>query len=117
MVGIAGFGLIAFGLASRQNTATVAAASGIITEFIAAVFFYLYNRTVRQMKEYHDTLIFVQNVLLSFKILDEIKDESEKAKMIGSMLSYLLGRPKALSAGTSFPIEETDSSSRGSASS
>jgi hypothetical protein len=60
IMGIAGFILIAFGLLSHESTTTVASASGVITEFIAAVFFYLYNRTVRQMKEYHDTLISAQ---------------------------------------------------------
>jgi hypothetical protein len=92
-----GFALIITGVvlgftgATNAPTITiVSAASGVITEFVASVFFYLYNRTVRQMKEYHDSLVAVQNVLLSFKIVGDTKDESEKAKMVGQMLSYLV---------------------------
>ena len=110
-MGIAGFLLICFGLVSRQNTSTVAAGSGVITEFIAAVFFYLYNRTIRQMKDYHDTLISVQNVLLAFKMLDEINNDSEKARMIGLMLSHLVNHPKQPSSvfpeSTALPSNQT----------
>jgi hypothetical protein len=43
------------------------------------------------MKEYHDSLLNIQNVLLSFKIVEDIPDPQEKAKMVEQMLSYLLG--------------------------
>jgi Cyanobacterial TRADD-N associated 2-Transmembrane domain len=45
----------------------ISTGAGVVTEFIAAVFFYLYNRTVRQMKEYHDSLLSVQNILCPSK--------------------------------------------------
>ena len=97
IVGIIGFVLIGIGLSvafatNAQSIAYIGSASGIITEFIAAIFFYLYNRTVRQMKGYHDSLLVVQNILLSFKLVEDTKDESEKAKMVNQMLAYLVGR-------------------------
>jgi hypothetical protein len=97
--GTVGFGLIVVGLvvgftgtANAKTITYVASGSGVITEFIAGVFFYIYNRTIRQMKEYHDSLLAVQNILLSFKIVGDIKNEDEKAKMVSSMLAYLVNR-------------------------
>ncbi len=99
-VGVIGFVLIllglVFGFADLKNSqalAYVSGAAGIITEFISAVFFYLYNRTVRQMKGYHDSLLSVQNVLLSFKLVGDTRtSDAEKVRMVGQMLSYLIGK-------------------------
>jgi hypothetical protein len=44
------------------------------------------------MKEYHDSLLTVQNVLLAFKIVGDTKDENEKTKMVGQLLAYLVTR-------------------------
>jgi hypothetical protein len=67
-----------------------ATASGIITDLISGVFFYLYNRTVQQMKEYHNSLINVQNILLSFKLIEDTQDEHEKAKIVGETVAHLI---------------------------
>ena len=93
-----GFALIAIGLGfgfatSNSNTFTyISSGAGVITEFIGGVFFYLYNRTIRQMKGYHDSLLAVQNVLLSFKLVGDTRDEKEKVRMVSEMLGYLIGR-------------------------
>lgn len=68
----------------------VSAGSGVLTEFISSVLFYLYNKTIRQLKEYHDSLINVQNVLLSFKLIESTTDEKAKADMVTKMLEYLV---------------------------
>ena len=64
VAGAIGFLLVIVGLAigfvNLDHTPTItyiATASGVITEFIAGVFFYLYNRTVRQMKGYHVVVV------------------------------------------------------------
>ena len=95
-VGMFGFALIlvAVGFAlftkdSKTLPTSVAAGSGVITEFIAAVFFYLYNRSVRQMRDYFQGLLAVQNVLLSLKLVSDTEDDAERAKMVSLMLSYL----------------------------
>lgn len=67
-----------------------ATASGILTDLISGVFFYLYNRTIQQMKEYHNSLLTVQNILLSFKLIEDTKDENEKAKIVGEMVAHLM---------------------------
>ncbi len=97
VVGIIGLSLIVAGLvigfltpAKTPTLSYIASASGIITAFIAGVFFYLYNRTVRQMKEYHDSLLSVQNVLLAFKIIGETQNETHKMDMVSRLLTYLM---------------------------
>jgi len=99
VAGAAGFILISVGLilgftstANSQILVYISSGSGIVTEFIAAIFFYLYNRTVRQMKGYHDSLLNVQNILLSLKLVEDTKEEDAKIKMIGQMLEYLVGK-------------------------
>jgi hypothetical protein len=95
-VGMVGFTLVGAGLvlgystSSKAHLAYVATGSGVITEFIAGVFFYLYNRTVRQLKEYHDSLLAVQNVLLAFRLVGDSTDRGEKSVMVGQMLAYLM---------------------------
>jgi uncharacterized membrane protein len=98
-VGVVGFVLIGIGIYSSvthperaPSIATLSGVSGVATEFISAIFFYLYNQTVKQMKEYHDSLLAVQNILLSFKLVGDTTDPKDKATMIGVMLEYLVGK-------------------------
>jgi predicted transporter len=95
-----GFVLISGGLiigfTAIQGTkyiAYISAGSGILMEFIAGVFFYLYNRTIRQLKDYHDSLIAVQNILLSFKIVGDTKDQAKQASLMELMLKCLIKVP------------------------
>lgn len=98
MMGIIGFTLIVIALIVGFNTnnhvqplSYVASASGIIIEFISALFFYLYIKTVVQMKEYHYSLLSVQNILLSFKLVESIKMEPQKNDAIVQIIKYLIG--------------------------
>ncbi len=98
IVGVIGVMFIILGLAlgfaataNSQILTYISSGSGVITEFIAAVFFYLYNRTVRQMKGYHDSLLDVQNILLSLKLVEDTKEEAGKAKIVEKMVEYLVG--------------------------
>ena len=96
--GVVGFALVITGLVlgyfrgdDAPDIAYMSAGAGVVTEFIAGVFFYLYNRTVRQLKEYHDSLLAVQNILLSFKLVGDIQSSEEKTRMVSRMLAYLVG--------------------------
>ncbi|MCK4667954.1 hypothetical protein KAU33_14455 [Candidatus Dependentiae bacterium] len=60
--------------------AYVTTATGVISEFIAAVFFYLYNRTVLKMSQYHQKLVITQNISLALKISEDM-DSDKKAKV------------------------------------
>lgn len=95
MVCIIGFVLIATGLAIGLESegdyiGYISTAAGVLVEFIAGALFYLYNKTVRQLKEYHDSLIEVQNVLLSFKLIDDTTDPNSKTEMVTKMIEYLV---------------------------
>lgn len=51
---------------------------------------FIYNRTTRQMKGYYDSLLTEQNILLTFKLMEDSKDENEKAKIVSQMLTNLI---------------------------
>ena len=57
---------------NRVQPGYVATASGILGEFIAAVFFYLYNRTITKMGEYHEKLVLTQNIGLALRITEDL---------------------------------------------
>ncbi len=75
----------------------IATASGVITVIIAGVFFSAYNRNTRQMKGYYDRLLTEQNILLSFKFIEDTQDKNEQAKIVGQMLGYLINRQSSYS--------------------
>ncbi len=64
----------------KTSPAYVTTASGVISEIIAALFFYLYNRTVLKMSEYHQKLVITQNISLALKITEDV-DSEQKNKL------------------------------------
>jgi len=56
----------------KTEPAYVTTAAGVLSEFIAAVFFYLYNNTVQKMSQYHHKLVITQNISLALKISQEL---------------------------------------------
>lgn len=66
----------------------VTTTSGILSEFIAAVFFYLYNQTVLKMSQYHQKLVLTQNISLALKITDEM-DSDTKNKALETLIDRL----------------------------
>ena len=96
-VSLVGFGFILIGLVvglavpdNQRLVAYLTTAAGILINFISSIFFYLYNRTVRQLKEYHTSLIQVQNVLLSFKIIEDISVDDGKHDITKQMIEFLI---------------------------
>jgi hypothetical protein len=75
-------------LAGRVDAARLTAASGVISQFIAAVFFYLYNRTVLKMGEYHKKLVLTQNIGIALKITD-LLPAAEKAETQRALVGQL----------------------------
>jgi ABC-type bacteriocin/lantibiotic exporter with double-glycine peptidase domain len=82
-VAIAGFILVAFGVwkvfqGNTEITAGgVATIAGVLSEFIAAVFFYFFNRTVQSMAQYLQKLVITQNVSLALKTAETLTPEAE----------------------------------------
>lgn len=97
-MGIVGFAFIIAALViglknpSEMHISYVSAGAGVIVEVITGIFFFLYNRTVRQLKEYHDSLLDVQNILLSFRLIEKVTDTTSQSDMINKMIEFLVGR-------------------------
>ncbi|PBJ08285.1 hypothetical protein [Flavobacterium sp. ACN6] len=80
---IVGFLVIITGIIlmyNRENNDSgyVATAAGVLSQFIAAIFFYLYNKTILKMSQYHQKLVITQNISLALKTADLLKDSKEK---------------------------------------
>lgn len=67
----------------------ITCASGVVTEFIASVFFYLYNKTVSSMSRYHNKLVLSQNISIALKVADSLSSE-DKSKAKNGIISELL---------------------------
>lgn len=60
----------------KTTPAYLTTAAGVLSEFIAAVFFYLYNKTVLSMSQYHQKLVITQNIALALKITNDLPDDN-----------------------------------------
>lgn len=102
--GFAGLAIIVVGIvmmyAGRTEPAYVTTAAGLISEFIAAVFFYLYNETVLRMAEYHRKLVLTQNVGLAMRIVQDMPGEAkleaqrQLVDRLTSEINVLLAEPE-----------------------
>jgi hypothetical protein len=73
---------------SAKDAGYVATSAGVLGEFIASVFFYLYNRTILKMGEYHQKLVLTQNVSLALKISEELP-AAEQVVARSKLIDYL----------------------------
>lgn len=99
-VSVVGFTIIAIGITlavfRTDASAVIATGAGVISEFIAAVFFYLYNRTIQSMGSYHRKLVITQNIALALKISEGLPDaqrsgaQVELVKTLSSDVNNLL---------------------------
>ena len=83
-----GAGIIAM-FFEKMEPSYITCASGIITEFIAAIFFYLYNKTISSMSKYHNKLVISQNISIALKVADTLPEE-DKTKAKNTIISELL---------------------------
>ena len=86
-------------LLGEADPGIVTAAAGVISEFIATVFFYFYNRTVNEMAEYHRKLVITQNTSLALRITDDLPDQ-EKTNAKSKICEYLSKDVNRLLAGS-----------------
>lgn len=63
---------------TKLEPAYITTGAGVISEFISAIFFYLYNRTVQKMSQYHQKLVITQNISLALKTADALTGTKEK---------------------------------------
>lgn len=94
-IGVSIFGaiLIAIGIIAvfigKAEPSYVTCGAGVITEFVATVFFYMYNKTNISMSNYHNKLVFSQNISIALKVTETLPDE-EKAKTKNLIITELL---------------------------
>lgn len=81
-------GIVAMFL-GKVEPSYITCASGVITEFIAAIFFYLYNKTVSSMSRYHNKLVLSQNVSIALKVSDSLPTE-DRTKTKNLIIAELL---------------------------
>ena len=78
IVSILSLAMIGFGIwmmyQGKLEASKITVTAGILSEFIASVFFYLYNRTVTKMGEYHQKLVLTQNISLALKISESLPE-------------------------------------------
>lgn len=89
---VVGFIIIIIGIIlmffDKTNPAYITTATGVISESIAAIFFYLYNKTIIKMSDYHQKLVVTQNISLALKISQELP-ENDRVKSQVSLINSL----------------------------
>ena len=85
------------GSTSAAITAYITSGAGILVQFISAVFFYLYRKTVGELRTYHERLLRVQNTLLAFRYIEGIEDAATKAQTLSELIAALVAREAILS--------------------
>jgi hypothetical protein len=68
---------------NKVAPAYLTTATGAFGEIIATVFFYLYNRTISEMGEYHQKLVLTQNISLAMKIAQSLPEAERSKAQIG----------------------------------
>ncbi len=83
-----GIGIISM-LLGNAEPSYITCAAGVITEFVSAVFFYLYNKTIASMGDYHNKLVLSYNISLALKaveILPAPQKYSSTEKIIAELI-------------------------------
>lgn len=73
-----------------KDISYVVTGSGVLVEAISGLMFYLYNKTVLQLKGYHDSLLNVQNILLCFKLIEDTDDKEARSTTMKQMIEFLI---------------------------
>lgn len=77
------FGAILIGIGimmmflGRIEPSYITCASGVVIEFIAAVFFYMYNKTIVSMSKYHNKLVLSHNISIALKVADTLPEDDK----------------------------------------
>jgi hypothetical protein len=116
-VAVVGFIMVCAGVVllyvQRIDAGYVTVVSGAISEFVSAVFFYLYNRTILAMGQYHQKLVITQNVSLALKTAETLtgtNKEDAQLKIIERLTDNVNGY--LASARIELPLPKTEGTRR-----
>jgi hypothetical protein len=87
LVASIGFGLVSELTANSLSVAYLAGISGVVTEFIAGVFFWIYNRTLQQINLFYEGMMTQQqDALAAIGRSSESAAEAAKGRLLGAMI-------------------------------
>ena len=99
-VAIVGFVLISSGIVlgiassiiglTGLDVAYLTAITGILTEFISGVFFYLFNRTLQQLNLFHDKMLMSKRVIMAFLSNSFIDDANKREETQAELAKVLM---------------------------
>lgn len=74
---------------TQINIVFITSASGIILEFIGLAYFYMYNKSIKQLNYFYNELMNTQDIMLATKLCESIDAEKKdviKEKIIDSLI-------------------------------
>jgi hypothetical protein len=77
---------------SAKGVPAATMAGGAVIQFISAIFFYIYNRTIRQLDVYHERLVSVQDTMLALKVAQVITNPEKKDSTMSELTRALTGK-------------------------
>lgn len=75
---------------SRLIMFGITTGAGVIIKVVSSLYFYIYNKSVSKLSEYHDKLYTIQNVLISLELSNQIEDAVKKDDIKADMIKKLL---------------------------
>lgn len=82
------------------DPAKVSALAGVLTQVIAAIFFYLYNRTLQQFNLFGDKLSEAQRIALALAVGNGIANADKKDAAAADLIKALLSPKPSSPSGT-----------------
>ena len=67
---------------TNLNAGYLSGIAGIVTESIAGVFLYIYNKTLQQLNLFHDKLILMQQTSMSYMATSLVSDINKRDQVI-----------------------------------
>lgn len=115
LAAIIGLGIIIAGIVmmflDKTKPAYVTTGAGILSEFIAAILFYLYNRTILKMSEYHQKLVITQNISLALRIAETLPDSEKtgaQVELIKALSQDVNKHLTGISLNDDLPVRNSD---------
>ncbi len=76
---------------NASEAGVVTTVAGVLTEFIAAGFFYLYNKNLKQLNLFYEKLVKLQDTMLAIELVNQLP-ENIRMNMLETTISMLLTR-------------------------